>query len=1785
MAMPTNPFQQTWATGILGAGTGTLQASGETLIKPNINTDEEQNGNQLQQYYIYHNDFEKNVADINRNFPTITANAFTPTNFPLDQRLIGLTQIYTENIELLPYTNVFRNSDQGHDFYTDGRNVRGSFTYPTNPNSLELSDYSKFAANTTFGGGSTVCALLLMFDSTHEYLSTASRNGYPRLTAKQDLTSSQINGLINASNKKPLLRGTDHFNSTTDGIEYVVDVSHVYCLLPLSMKGYDTGMHKLTEFTEPYKLYAVTYSATGGRTPSYEGYVLYHSELVVPVISFDMIVFQTSLSKSINDKSSPQRSINSLLSANKTVTTISTIGKLRKLYETTFNDAQKNSVENEIYTFFKNSFGLVGSINRGVKYYFNNCKTTDDNIAFLLLVVMKNLYRELTYTVHPTFRSLLNEKNDIITAMLTSTPPSAGALSTEKYKFTAFTTDTNVGPTEQDIIKFYRDKSAVDLPYRFTVVSNAIDGSGQGGQIYPSYHPPDIDVYMNIFDMDNNYRGSIFRFTFLSNITSNSLNSKSSVFVELHYCFFSCDDFLPASGVQAVSFILGREIAAIKTIIDTTTKNILCNTRVERNADLLKLTTMTATKGLKIWVFNKIDNAPSVLDANQATVSKTFTNKVNKIKINMKFPTSSKTKQSLPTLASSLYSSLFSCICSKSIDIIEKFITAGLILYYDNEALFETIFTTATSNPEENFCKIFLLRNKFIGDKSRATDALFMNKNPIYECVQSSNDDNTLSTAFMFNLSSQLLAAGSTNKSFYFAPYLTVNNDPLLLAYPNAVPPSSAPAGAAAGGPVNAPSAVSSAAIISATTTITNMLQNIISTVLKNTKAAKSTTKKISKNAYNATIALAVPTKSRFGRALNRTSRGGRVPSSPMSKSPLAILEKPEYDQATETKILPYKKVTELEGQGEGLVEQSIVVEGPNKNAIIALQNILSNIIYICDKYLKPFPITVTSDNLFIYMLLDKIEYLLENTSTIPLTIDSFKIILQTYLESEEKTPHYNHYLTSRFKTVFDMFNEMYMLDLYGVSYCYTTTLFDDEVSDEQTIPTSSGQGLIVSNETIVENTGEEKPLSIPVPEEKIMPKKKDLFLNLESPTLNNDLYTAAGGNAKIVDRNIIQVGGAADIQILTIIHNYYTNNHDDVLYRITQFNEWFYNYNHNITPESVSASVAAGGGGGYEEEVGGTLWQKLMKTMQERGVNADKTKINEIITEMNEFVRSNIQISDMITDIKLFLDSVDPYTLFNNDDLDIKDQAISSYIALSFLLIKLCSDVRNYLTKLYQFYFRRIIGIVEDIDENSVLQGVEDASTIDYINLFKERCYSGSLFDFERLPDSNFLCPYKLNIVALLSQDNLVFVDAVYSSIVFEPNGIAQCGKIDIAQTHDDKRVPTMIPMSGYRVGRGSKSKVVSLEFLDVPMIIKKLLHASCRIDYFRPNNYEFRKPLTVKYKKSESESGDEVTIVSRRTKIYLQSMTSSILFLMKHNKNIISLNQEEGEGIETAAEAEAGESEATREEVTKSASGRALVKKGLQSEEVELLAGEEEETEQAEIVVYTICEQNYNYNNDFMEFLITQFFLNVRKGYSVDNYYSSDVSLYTYNDLSENKFSITIQTAKGPSMLQATYKDGGYNIRYNKQLLIQILFYFYDKCLYYLIMTTEQQENLFTNYIEQGNPENEEGDVSLLVDLSEMINQYFIDKNILQLLKPFLSNARIIEGSTISSAKLSDSLAPLIEGFEEEEELGGGSGKMSKKNIRKSYYKKQTIKRNKKKHTSRKHKKGKKSKKTRKQ
>ena len=158
-------------------------------------------------------------------------------------------------------------------------------------------------------------------------------------------------------------------------------------------------------------------------------------------------------------------------------------------------------------------------------------------------------------------------------------------------------------------------------------------------------------------------------------------------------------------------------------------------------------------------------------------------------------------------------------------------------------------------------------------------------------------------------------------------------------------------------------------------------------------------------------------------------------------------------------------------------------------------------------------------------------------------------------------------------------------------------------------------------------------------------------------------------------------------------------------------------------------------------------------------------------------------------------------------------------------------------------------------------------------------------------------------------------------------------------------------------------------------------------------------------------------------------------------------------------------------------------------------------------------------------------------------------------------------------------------YNIRYNKQLLIQILFYFYDKCLYYLIMTTEQQENLFTNYIEQGNPENEEGDVSLLVDLSEMINQYFIDKNILQLLKPFLSNARIIEGSTISSAKLSDSLAPLIEGFEEEEELGGGSGKMSKKNIRKSYYKKQTIKRNKKKHTSRKHKKGKKSKKTRKQ
>ena len=69
------------------------------------------------------------------------------------------------------------------------------------------------------------------------------------------------------------------------------------------------------------------------------------------------------------------------------------------------------------------------------------------------------------------------------------------------------------------------------------------------------------------------------------------------------------------------------------------------------------------------------------------------------------------------------------------------------------------------------FESIFLLRIKYIGDKSRCTDALFLNKNKYAECLQITGDENAYFTALINGAST--IYSPPSKFTLYFAPYYT----------------------------------------------------------------------------------------------------------------------------------------------------------------------------------------------------------------------------------------------------------------------------------------------------------------------------------------------------------------------------------------------------------------------------------------------------------------------------------------------------------------------------------------------------------------------------------------------------------------------------------------------------------------------------------------------------------------------------------------------------------------------------------------------------------------------------------------------------------------------------------------------------------------------------------------------------------------------------------------------------------------------------------------------------
>ncbi len=280
-------------------------------------------------------------------------------------------------------------------------------------------------------------------------------------------------------------------------------------------------------------------------------------------------------------------------------------------------------------------------------------------------------------------------------------------------------------------------------PFKFQVVSGVLDSSLQGGENMPEYFPPEIDIFMSIFDNQGNLQGAVVRMTFLKVILKNTTNTKNNARVYSHFVYvgfneinLDCEDKLGENwklNAEKYPFALKQ---LLKYVVENTSFVPLLSDNLVSNFEL-KL----KDENYKRWYFYFSDTAgPSVSEGINNIVIKIFTGQ-------------------LPLIS------------DDNIDVSESIVKVAQKIYLDSPQLREIYKQQSGSVRSYAFESIFLLKIKYIGDKSRCTDSLFLNRNKYAECMQITGDENAYFTALINGAST--IYSPPSRFAFYFAPYFT----------------------------------------------------------------------------------------------------------------------------------------------------------------------------------------------------------------------------------------------------------------------------------------------------------------------------------------------------------------------------------------------------------------------------------------------------------------------------------------------------------------------------------------------------------------------------------------------------------------------------------------------------------------------------------------------------------------------------------------------------------------------------------------------------------------------------------------------------------------------------------------------------------------------------------------------------------------------------------------------------------------------------------------------------
>jgi len=303
---------------------------------------------------------------------------------------------------------------------------------------------------------------------------------------------------------------------------------------------------------------------------------------------------------------------------------------------------------------------------------------------------------------------------------------------------------------------FYQQEGGSNYPFKFIVASGSLDSSSLGGQSIPQYHPPEVDIYMPIFEITGSgqLKGVIVRMVFVKEVLNNPTNSKSQVVVFCHFVYvdFERTKITPPTDSSQYATKIGE---LLQYVINNTyykqSENKCVDINVLKQGEIDINSEENVDFTLKLY-----DDSGSLNRFRNWYKYFTFTQGPT-VKESIVIPTNFYSLDSMKSKAASDY------VAIGIINVAENII--------QNSSKLREIF-----NDEDlvlYFIKLFLIRNKYTGDKSRSTDTLFLNETKYLEGVQISNDENTLYNSQMFGLNT--IWSTSSKSVFYMTPYYTPN--------------------------------------------------------------------------------------------------------------------------------------------------------------------------------------------------------------------------------------------------------------------------------------------------------------------------------------------------------------------------------------------------------------------------------------------------------------------------------------------------------------------------------------------------------------------------------------------------------------------------------------------------------------------------------------------------------------------------------------------------------------------------------------------------------------------------------------------------------------------------------------------------------------------------------------------------------------------------------------------------------------------------------------------------